>query len=396
MTFTYDVHFLPSDVRWASRWDAYLKMGDGHVHWFSIINSLMIVVFLSGMVAMILLRTLHRDISKYNELSTVEDASSEDTGWKLVHSDVFRRPSHPMLFAVLVGTGVQLCVMALLIIGLAALGFLSPSYRGALVQGTVLTFLLLGSVSGYVSARIYKLFNGTDWKTTTLLAGTLYPGFTSTLFFALDLVLWGQTSAGAVPFTTMLVLAMVWFGVSVPLVFAGAYCGYRAPTVSVPVRTNQIPRQVPQQQLFMHPLVTAMLGGVLPFGAVFTELFFMMFSIWQHRFYYLFGFLVLVFVILIITCAEISIAFTYFQLTSEDYHWWWRSFWQSAFSGVYIFAYAILYFVTKLEMTKAASCALYFGYMFFVSVTFMFVTGSVGAIASFLFCRTIFGSIKID
>ena len=36
-----------------------------------------------------------------------------------------------------------------------------------------------------------------------------------------------------------------------------------------------------------------------------------------HRFYYLFGFLSLVLVIVLITCAEISIALTYFQLTSE-------------------------------------------------------------------------------
>ena len=35
----------------------------------------------------------------------------------------------------------------------------------------------------------------------------------------------------------------------------------------------------------------------------------------MSRFYYLFGFLALVLVILLITCAEISIALTYFQLT---------------------------------------------------------------------------------
>ena len=60
----------------------------------------------------------------------------------------------------------------------------------------------------------------------------------------------------------------------------------------------------------------------LPFGAVFIELFFILTSMWLHQFYYLFGFLCLVFVILIITCAEITIVLCYFQLCSEDYHWW--------------------------------------------------------------------------
>lgn len=58
-------------------------MTDDQIHWFSIVNSVMIVLFLSGMVAMIMVRTLYRDISKYNQLDTQEDAA-EETGWKLV------------------------------------------------------------------------------------------------------------------------------------------------------------------------------------------------------------------------------------------------------------------------------------------------------------------------
>lgn len=42
------------------------------------------------------------------------------------------------------------------------------------------------------------------------------------------------------------------------------------------------------------------------------------------QFYYLFGFLALVFIILMITCTEITIVLCYFQLCSEDYNWWGR------------------------------------------------------------------------
>merc|ERR1712085_171917 len=132
---------------------------------------------------------------------------------------------------------------------------------------------------------------------------------------------------------------------------------------SLPVRTNQIPRQIPAQPWFIHPFITAAVGGVLPFGAAFTELFFIMASLWQHQFYYLFGFLALVLVILIVTCAEISITLTYFQLTSEDYHWWWRSFFASASSALYVFLYSILYFSSRLHIEKMVSIMLYFGYM---------------------------------
>lgn len=38
-----------SEVKWASRWDTYLTMSDVQIHWFSIVNSVVVVFFLSGM-----------------------------------------------------------------------------------------------------------------------------------------------------------------------------------------------------------------------------------------------------------------------------------------------------------------------------------------------------------
>jgi transmembrane 9 superfamily protein 2/4 len=369
-------------------------MSEGEVHWFSIINSLMIVLFLSGLVAMILLRTLRRDISKYNELAL--DDTCEETGWKLVHGDVFRKPPHSFMLSCFVGTGVQLLVCACVTLVFSAAGFLSPVHRGSILQGMLLLFTFAGVLAGYTAARIYKMFKGEHWKKTTLCTAFLYPGTVFVIFFVLDLFIWGTHSSGAVPFGTMFALLVLWFGISVPLVFLGAFFGFKKAPISLPVRTNQIPRQIPAQPWFIGPIFTCMVGGVLPFGAVFTELFFIMSSIWQHQFYYLFGFLMLVIVILVVTCAEISIALTYFQLTSEDYHWWWRSFFASASSALYIFGYAVVYFCTRLQIGHYVGVLLYFGYMFVISYTFAIISGSVGFLATFFFNRIIYGSIKID
>jgi transmembrane 9 superfamily protein 2/4 len=76
--FTYSVTFKGNDdIRWASRWDYILKsLPQTRIQWFSILNSLVIVIFLSGMVAMILLRTLHNDIARYNRMAdTVSDVN---------------------------------------------------------------------------------------------------------------------------------------------------------------------------------------------------------------------------------------------------------------------------------------------------------------------------------
>merc|ERR1711920_134138 len=203
-------------------------------------------------------------------------------------------------------------------------------------------------------------------------------------------------SSGAVPFPTMFALLLLWFGISVPLVFVGSYLGFRKDAIELPVRTNQVPRQIPQQAWFVQPGFSCLVGGMLPFGAVFTELFFIMSSLWQHQFYYLFGFLGLVLGILIVTCAEISIALTYFQLTSEDYNWWWRSFLSSGSSAAYVFLYSIMYFNSRLNIVKPVSVCLYFGYMFLASMCFFLLTGSIGTLSSFFFVRTIYGSIKVD
>merc|ERR1740130_505416 len=254
----------------------------------------------------------------------------------------------------------------------------------------------MGAVGGYTSARFFKVFQGDNWKQATWLTALLYPGVVFGIFFFLNLFIWGQASAGAVPFATMFSLLVLWFGISVPLVFLGGYLGYRKPIIELPMRTTQMPREIPLQPWYMKPLFTSMMGGILPFGAVFTELFFIMSSIWQHQIYYMFGFLVLVLVILVLTCAEISIALTYFQLTAEEYHWWWRSFLSSAFSGVYVLLYSWLYFNQRLQIEKFVSVVLYFGYMSIVSSLFCVLTGAIGMISTFFFVRAIYGSIKVD
>ncbi|KAL5071519.1 hypothetical protein RYX36_022406 [Vicia faba] len=393
--FTYDVEFQESDVKWASRWDAYLLMSDDQIHWFSIVNSLMIVLFLSGMVAMIMLRTLYRDISKYNELETQEEAQ-EETGWKLVHGDVFRPPNNSDLLCVYVGTGVQFFGMILVTMLFAVLGFLSPSNRGGLMTVMLLLWVFMGLLAGYASARLYKMFKGSEWKKISLRTAVMFPASVSAIFFVLNGLIWGQKSSGAVPFGTMFALIFLWFGISVPLVFVGGYIGFRKPAIENPVKTNKIPRQIPEQAWYMNPAFSVLIGGILPFGAVFIELFFILTSIWLNQFYYIFGFLFLVFIILVITCAEITVVLCYFQLCSEDYLWWWRSYLTSGSSALYLFLYATFYFFTKLEITKLVSAILYFGYMLIASYAFFVVTGTIGFYACFWFTRLIYSSVKID
>ena len=62
VVFTYDVIWEDSDIEWSQRWDTYLNADapNEKVHWFAITNSIMIVLFLTVMIAMILIRALRK------------------------------------------------------------------------------------------------------------------------------------------------------------------------------------------------------------------------------------------------------------------------------------------------------------------------------------------------
>ena len=134
----------------------------------------------------------------------------------------------------------------------------------------------------------------------------------------------------------------------------------------------------------------------LPFGAVFIELFFILTSMWLHQTYYIFGILFLVYLILVLTCAEITIVLCYFQLCGEDYRWWWRSFFTSGSSALYVFMYSAFYFATKLDITRTVPTVMYFCYMGLLSLGFLMITGTVGFVSCLGFVRAIYGSVKID
>nr|GMC64502.1 transmembrane 9 superfamily member 8-like [Ipomoea batatas] len=186
-----------------------------------------------------------------NQLETQEEAQ-EETGWKLVHGDVFRAPTNSDLLCVYIGTGVQFLCMTLVTMIFAALGFLSPSNRGGLMTAMLLLWAFMGVFTGYASARLYKMFKGSDWKKITLLTAFMFPGTVFAIFFVLNAIIWGEKSSGAVLFGTMFALVFLWFGISVPLVFVGSYVGFKKPAIEEPVKTNKIPQQIDTRAGLVH------------------------------------------------------------------------------------------------------------------------------------------------
>ncbi|EPY85024.1 transmembrane 9 superfamily member 4 precursor [Camelus ferus] len=416
--FTYSVHWEESDIKWASRWDTYLTMSDVQIHWFSIINSVVVVFFLSGILSMIIIRTLRKDIANYNKEDDIvrglgwggmdleREGSWEDTmeesGWKLVHGDVFRPPQYPMILSSLLGSGIQLFCMILIVIYLsstinlpyvhttseaacqrfvAMLGMLSPSSRGALMTTACFLFMFMGVFGGFSAGRLYRTLKGHRWKKgafCTSVSSPEEPEQNLGLQWVPHMFSTNNPQPGLrglwslmvrclqVPFPTMVALLCMWFGISLPLVYLGYYFGFRKQPYDNPVRTNQIPRQIPEQRWYMNRFVGILMAGILPFGAMFIELFFIFSAIWENQFYYLFGFLFLVFIILVVSCSQISIVMVYFQLCAE------------------------------LDIVEFIPSLLYFGYTALMVLSFWLLTGTIGFYAAYMFVRKIYAAVKID
>ena len=165
----------------------------------------------------------------------------------------------------------------------ALFGLTSPANRGALLTTLLLLYVFMGSFSGYTAARVYKLCNGKEWKKNTLFTAGFFPGIMGAIFLSINAFVASQGSSTATPFSSLIMLILLWFCVSTPLVFVGSYFGFKKETITTPVRTNQIARHIPEQVWYTHPAFSIALGGILPFGAVCIELFFIMSAMWLHQ-----------------------------------------------------------------------------------------------------------------
>ncbi|KAJ0800140.1 putative nonaspanin (TM9SF) [Helianthus annuus] len=193
-----------SDIKWESRWDTYLLIDDDQIHWFPILNSLMNVLLILAVVAAGILEEAH-----------------EATGWQLVHTGVFRPPVNSELLCVSVGTGFQIF--------------------GMIVLTVILLWAVLGFDGGFSMARLYKTFKGSEWIKTTLKTASMFPGLVFSILVVLNVVKWSDGSWGPLPLRDMFVLAVLWFAVSLPLVFLGSYIGFKLPEIKAP---REIPEQI--------------------------------------------------------------------------------------------------------------------------------------------------------
>lgn len=407
ITWTYGVTWVEEpNIRWAHRWDSYLHTSvadsNDRIHWLSIVNTLLIVMCLASMVALVILRALKKDLSRYNAILDItkeeqNEAHSEESGWKVIHGDVFRAPRNLGLFTVLVSSGAQIIVMISATLIIACLGFISPANRGGLMSVLLILFVTQSFVAGYFAARMYLKLGGDKSWMLIFEVGMFLPSIIMFTFTVCNTTLRSVRSSGAVPFLTLLGLFGMWIFVSLPLAIVGSSFGWASAPGAHVRKVNVIPRPIdPTKQPLIQSNWIIIATGLVPFAALFLELKFIFASLWQGMVYYVFGFLAAVFALWAVTCGLTSLVVVYHRLCAENYHWWWVSYFAPNSMGLHVFAFVAYYYATQLTIQSTAATIIYFAYMSLVTFLYVICSGTVGALTSWLFVHLIFSSVKID
>lgn len=367
------------------------------IHWLSIINSFVLVMLLTAFLTIILMRILKKDFSRYMDVDE-EELTEEESGWKMIHGDVFRGPAFISLFTAVVGSGAQIFATVLILLTCVLLGVFKATKRGAVLTACIIIYALCGAIGGAVSARLFKQLKGKNWVWNIVLTAALFPAPLFCVFSVVNTIAWNSHSTAALPFTTIcLILALVLF-LHFPSTVLGAVVGRNMTTeYRHPCRTNKATREVPEpKNWFRHPVTQVFMAGFLPFSAIYIELHYIFAAIWGHKIYTLFGILFLAFIMLIIVTSFITVALIYFQLAREDHRWWWASVANGGATGLFIFGYSFYYYMHRSNMSGALQLSFYFGYTGIVAYAFFMMLGFVGFMSSFSFVDYIYRAVKAE
>ncbi|KAK2181171.1 hypothetical protein NP493_408g01013 [Ridgeia piscesae] len=400
VTFTYSVKWTETTTKYSDRGkrvrDSSFFPKTLEIHWLSIINSMVLVFLLIGFVIIIMTRVLKNDFAKNSE-DDEDLMDEEENGWKIIHTDVFRFPPYKAFFCAILGVGSQFLATATGILLMAMLGMFNVHRHGSINTASILLYALTSCIAGYVASGMYRKMQGSYWVWCINLASALFAAPFFVVWSFVNSVAWAYGSTQALPWETVILLGCLWAFLGYPLTVIGGIFGKNwASNFDAPCRTKNIAREIPSVPWYRTTLAHCIVGGFLPFSAISVELYYIFATLWGREQYTLYGILFVVYAILLSVTASISVALTYFQLSVEDYRWWWRSIFSAGSTGIFVFLYSLFYYFKRSSMSGMLQTVEFFGYTLLTCYVFFLMLGTVAFFASLKFIRYIYVNIKMD
>ena len=404
INFTYSVVWFKTNGSFTNRFNRYLDHSffEDQIHWFSILNSLALVIILCAFVFILYTTLITSPNTENSELNSSAEENqlrySYQIKLKELRRDVFRVPTNLTSYAAFYGIGMQLFATVLLVILTAICKSEYMSFSD-FVSTILFCYMITSVIAGYFSSSIYQQYynpkNNPHWIQCMILTAGFVPFSSFGIFMILNSVLSYYRAVNIISFGGFIWILLVWLVIVVPLTFMSTLIGRNSnKKPQMYHHVNLLPRHIPMHRWYTHRIIIICLSGWLPFGSVFLETYYLFTSFWNYKFYYIWGFCLTSFILLICVVICVSILSTFFLLKNGDYRWPWFSFFASASVAGYIYIYSIYYFFANTKICNYLHVLNYFCYNALACLILGIMCGSVGSASARLFIQKIYDSIR--
>ncbi|OUM61421.1 hypothetical protein PIROE2DRAFT_62514 [Piromyces sp. E2] len=213
--FSYSVKWEKTDVKFRDRFDRYLESSalEFKIHTLAVINSIVIACLLIAIVITILYKTLKTDSKISDDIETglleFDTDFGDDYGWKLVHGDIFRRPPHCAILSTLLGSGIQLIILAFIIIVYTMLRDLYLE-QATILSSIIFIYAITSMIGGYYSGSFFAKYGGRSWIKNMFLTACLFPCIIGGITLLINFIAVYYQSSRAIPFGSMVNKIILW------------------------------------------------------------------------------------------------------------------------------------------------------------------------------------------
>ena len=186
-----------------------------------------------------------------------------------MHSDVFSSPQYPLLFSVVMGMGFQIILMS---ISTLLWAFVISFHD--LAGLFMMLFPYFGYVNGFLSAKCYRLFNGSSWKLIAVCSVLFYPAILFTFYKTVYKLDEEVASDGFGDISTFTFAFLTVF-INLPSTATGTYHGFIGDKIEFPTKQNRMRRDIPEHSRNIQRICLFILSGLVPFIVIsvqFTQL----------------------------------------------------------------------------------------------------------------------------
>eukprot|EP00915_Cephaloidophora_sp_WS-2016_P004826 GHVH01006436.1.p1 GENE.GHVH01006436.1~~GHVH01006436.1.p1 ORF type:complete len:677 (+),score=75.28 GHVH01006436.1:163-2031(+) len=361
-----------------------------------ILDTSIIAVCMVLVVTWLMARMLKHDFDQ--EETVLGEEIGDMSTWKLLKSDVFRKPPHSTILCALVGGGLQI-IIALVPVSVALLtGVIPEEHKGRVIQLGIVSWAVAGLPAGYAVCRLYRMFESPNWKLTVIRTGLLVPGCSLVWALVINFATYGLSVFNKSPVPRVLDtwaifrLAGFWVFFSLPLVSAGCYFGLRSDAPVPPIKPSKIPRPCPPMNVsYLVIMLTA--GSLIHAGsmALVDSLIKVLLRDYNSDSVVQVS---IAFLIWCIITGLVSVCTTFYFINDDIWSWWWYSYTAPASCGLWIAV--LLLFESQHRVHTVLEGVVYFGLVGMVSVSFSLIAGAIGFLSSLIFMFHIYSRIRVD